>query len=111
MFGLRLTTDAHARSKNGRPAHRTTGTAQASWIQFDAARLSGTAPAPPIISVIARPKTGNPAAAPIQARRVMSLSSGFGGSSAVAARASRAIPHSGQLPGRSCTTSGCIGQV
>ena len=79
--------------------------------QFDAARLSGTTSAPPIISVIASPNTGNPTMAPTQARRVMSASSGFGGSSVGAARASRAIPHSGQLPGSARTTSGCMGQV
>ena len=117
MLGLRLTTDAQARWKNGSPAQRTTGTAQASWTQFDAARLSGTAPAPPIISAIASPNTGNPTTAPTQARRVMSASSGFGGSSAVAAPGTsgtsgcRAIPHFGQGTGSVSRTSGHIGQT
>ena len=34
MFGLRLTIDAHARTKNGQPAQKTTGVASASPIQF-----------------------------------------------------------------------------
>ena len=111
MLGLRLTTDAHARSKNGWPAQSTTGAAQASWIQFDRVRLSGSAPAPPTISAIASPKIGSPPSAPIQARRVMLASSGFGASPGAAARASSAMPHAGQLPGSSRTTSGCMGQV
>ena len=118
MLGLRLTIDAHARWKNGSPAQRTTGTAQASWNQFDAARLSGTTSAPPIISVIASPNTGNPTMAPTRARRVMSASSGFGGSSAPAAGAatsgtsrSSAIPHFGQGTGSVSRTSGHMGQT
>ena len=111
MFGLRLTTDAQPLSKNGRPAHSTTGTAQASWIQLDTARLRGSTPAPAIISVIAMPNTGNPTTAAIRKRRVMSSSSGLGGSSCVTARGSSAMPHAGHAPGSSRTTSGCIGQV
>ena len=38
MFGLRLTSDAHARSKNGRPAQSTTGVAKTSCSQFDVNR-------------------------------------------------------------------------
>ena len=48
---------------------------------------------------------------PIQKRRLMSISSGFGPSSALATRGSRAMPHLGQLPGRSRTISGSIGQM
>ena len=111
MFGLRLTTEAHARAKNGRPAQSTTGAAQASCSQFDAVRLSGSAPGPAIISVIARPKTGLPMAAAVQNRRVMSASSGSGGSSTSTVRGSSAIPQAGQVPGASRNTSGCIGQM
>ena len=111
MLGLRLTTDAQPRSKNGRPAHRTTGAAHTSCSQFEAVRLRGSAPAPAIISVIAMPNTGRPIAAAIRKRRVMSTSSGLGASSGAAARGSSAMPHSGQAPGASCTTSGCMGQV
>ena len=49
--------------------------------------------------------------APIQKRRVMSSSSGFGWSVGARVLASSAIPHVGQLPGATRTTSGCIGQV
>ena len=38
MFGLRFTTDAQARSKNGHPTHSTTGLAKTSCTQFEAAR-------------------------------------------------------------------------
>ena len=44
-------------------------------------------------------------------RRVMSTSSGFSGSAAVTVRGSRAMPHLGQAPGLSRTTSGCMGQT
>src|SRR5439155_14919651 len=44
-------------------------------------------------------------------RRVISTSSGFGASERSATRGSSAIPQIGQAPGRSLTTSGCIGQV
>ena len=44
-------------------------------------------------------------------RRVMSASSSGGASDAVATSGSSAIPHSGQLPGPSWRTAGCIGQV
>ena len=111
MFGLRLTIEAQPRSKNGRPAQSTTGTAQASWIQFETVRLNGSADAPAIISVIARANTGSPMAAAIRNRRVMSASSGWGASSCVTARGSSAMPHAGHGPGSARTNSGCIGQV
>ena len=44
-------------------------------------------------------------------RRVMSTSSGLGGSSRLTTLGSRAIPQIGHEPGPSCTTSGCMGQV
>ena len=46
-----------------------------------------------------------------QKRRRMSRSSAFSSSPAVTVRGSNAMPHLGQLPGESCTTSGCMGQV
>jgi len=60
---------------------------------------------------IAIRKTGSASAAPIQNRRRMSSNSGPGPSSADGIMGSSAIPHLGHAPGRSCTTSGCIGQV
>ncbi len=54
--------------------------------------------------------SGSVSAAPIQRRRVMLANSGFG-VSAVAVRGSRAMPQMGQVPGRSRTICGCMGQV
>ena len=44
-------------------------------------------------------------------RRVKSISSGFSASSAGTPMGSSAMPQIGQLPGPSCTISGCMGQV
>ena len=44
-------------------------------------------------------------------RLVMSRSSGLSSGAPASERGSSAIPHSGQLPARSRTTSGCMGQV
>ena len=55
--------------------------------------------------------SGTESAAANQKRRVMSRSSGLSSSSNVTVRDSRAMPHFGQSPASSCTTSGCIGQV
>ena len=63
------------------------------------------------ISAMATAKTGTVSARLTQKRRFMSMSSGFGPSSAVTSSGSRAIPHFGQAPGPFCLTSGCIGQV
>ncbi len=50
--------------------------------------------------------------APIQKRRLKSISSGFGPSSPVGTPlGSSAMPQIGQLPGPTCSISGCIGQV
>ncbi len=65
----------------------------------------------PNMSAMARMKTGAPSTTPIQKRRVMSTSSGFGPSSAEIVIGSSAIPHFGHAPGPCWTISGCIGQV
>ncbi len=44
-------------------------------------------------------------------RRLMSVSSGSTSESAETSTGSRAIPQIGHEPGRSLTTSGCMGQV
>lgn len=62
------------------------------------------------MSAIASTNTGRDRAAATQNRRVVSADSGFAGSSAATVRGSSAIPHFGQLPGPSLTTSGCIRQ-
>ena len=112
MLGLRLTSESHARVKNGQPAHSTTGVARASWIQ-SASRGSTAAVhgAGAIISAIAKAITGRPSAAATVKRRVMSISSTLGPSSSVTIAGSSAIPQNGQAPGPCCRTSGCIGQV
>ena len=56
-------------------------------------------------------RSGKVRTAPAMKRRVMSTSSGFGPSSAVAMRGSRAMPHLGHAPGRSLRTSGSMGQM
>ena len=56
-------------------------------------------------------KTGSVRIADTTSRRVMSRSSGSSSSPAWAIIGSSAIPHFGQVPGESCTISGCIGQV
>ena len=60
---------------------------------------------------MARNNTGSVRTRHTRNRRDMSISSGFGSSSAVTVRGSSAMPQSGQLPGSSRTTSGCMGQV
>ena len=111
MFGLRFTTEVQARSKKGRPAQTTTGIAQASCSQFETAREIGSPPAPRAISVIASANTGNPIAAAIQKRRVMSISSTFGPSSGVTVRGWSAMPQWGQGAGSVSRTFGHIGQT
>ena len=56
-------------------------------------------------------RSGIASAVLTQNRRAMSASSGLGASSAATVRGSSAIPHFGQFPGWSRTTSGCIGQT
>ena len=112
MFGLRFTSDAQARWKNGAPAHSTTGVASRSWAQArtrgDTACWSGW---PGMRSDIAIATTGTASASPTQSRRVMFSSSGFACSASVMVRGSRAMPQIGQAPGPGRTTSGCIGQT
>src|SRR3954451_5432703 len=109
MLRLRLATDCGPRTKNGQPAHSTTGVGKASCTQLDGDAASGCQPnrCPPISSAT----TGSVSSTPIQNRRVMSMSSGFGPVSAVGVSGSSAMPQIGQEPGPSCRTSGCIGQV
>jgi len=110
MLRLRFLSDARPRAKNGWPHHSATGVARTSWTQLDAwgaIHLWRPARWPPI----SRAKTGAASARPIQNRRVMSASSGLGPLSAEASSGSSAMPQIGQLPGPTCRTCGCIGQV
>ncbi len=111
MFRCRLLTDAQPRSKNGQPAHSTTGAASASSSQSSPrpgspARLCGAR-----CRAIARSTSGTAKAAASQSRRVMSASSGLGAAVALASFGSSAMPQIGQLPGPICSISGSIGQV
>ena len=67
--------------------------------------------APGSISIITIATRGTVSAAANQNRRVMSRSSGLSSLSTVTVRGSSAMPHFGQSPGSSRTTSGCMGQV
>ena len=111
MLRLRDTSEFQPRAKNGHAAQSTTGIEKRSWIHPESF-ASGNAPCRPgACSAIAKPNTGTVSASPIQNRRVISASSGFGPPSALATTGSRAMPHFGQTPGPTCRISGCIGQV
>jgi hypothetical protein len=62
------------------------------------------------LSAIASDTTGTVNAAPIQKRRVISVSSGLS-SSTETVMGSNAMPHNGHVPGVSWTICGCMGQV
>ena len=104
--------DRHPWTKNGQAPHTTTGVARASSIRSspreDANQLNET---PGMSPPIAMATNGRDSPRHTQNRLRMFRSSGFSSSSASTVRGSSAIPHFGQLPEWSCTTSGCIGQV
>ena len=109
MLRLRVITDWTPRTKNGQPAHSTTGVASRSWIQPD--RRGSMRWPRPRWAPISRTTTGTVSARPIQKRRVMSTSSGLGPVSAVMTAGSSPMPQIGQVPGPIWRISGCIGQV
>jgi hypothetical protein len=112
MLRLRVRIEAQPRSKNGQPAHNTTGVARRSWSHIPSwAETSAASGWPGMMSAIARTTTGTVSAMPMRRRRVMSISSWLGGSIALIAAGSSAIPQIGQFPGVSCTIWGCIGQT
>ena len=111
MLGLRWRIDCQPRTKNGQPAHRTTGVASTSCVHANPAPSRCANEIAGIISPIAISRSGTANSAPIRNRRVMSINSGFGAFSAVTDMGSSPIPHSGQLSGPSRTISGCMGQV
>ena len=69
------------------------------------------APVVPNIGTIATIHSGIVSTPETTSRRVMSASSGLVVSPATGTRGSSAMPHFGQAPGWSCTTSGSIGQT
>src|SRR5579884_4260631 len=114
ILRLRVRSEFHPRSKNGAPPHRTTGAASASCSQAEAGDISNSCSQPdPSMPPMLMTSRGMVRPAPIQKRRRMlrnSLSSSAE-AEAETMRGSSAIPHLGQLPGLSETTSGCIGHV
>ena len=107
MFGLRWRIESAQRTKNGQPAHRTTGVDSASSSHDIAPGAKGMNRCPPI--AITTPATLSGSVH--QNRRVKSSSSGFFSSSSVGISGSRAMPQIGQLPGTGRRICGCIGQV
>jgi hypothetical protein len=110
MLRLPVRIDAQPRSKNGHPAHSTTGVASASWIQLEVCDPSHMCRSVRWLPISSR-NTGRVSASPIQSRRVISTSSGLGPASAVASSGSSAMPQMGQAPGPTCRISGCMGHV
>ena len=115
MLRLRFATEAAARRKKGHAQTKHTGVANASSTKV---RMRGDRAAdtgcPGSMSPMATPHSGVVRDAARISRRVMSTISGSGPSASSAEGGpmrSRAMPHCGQAPGPSCTTSGSIGQV
>ena len=112
MLSERWSREAQARSKNGQPAHSTTGVPNANWIHIDAAgdtnrcRCSGSRWSP-----ISRTSMGAASTAAITNRRVMSRSSGLAPLSSVLFVSSSAMPQIGQAPDSVRLICGCMGQV
>ena len=107
MLGLRLTIDCAQRTKNGQPAHNTTGTVSTSSSQVRAVADSTVVRCPNMASASTVSDSGRVH----QKRRRKSVSSGFSSSSRLGIIGSRAMPQIGHTPGASRTISGCIGQV
>ena len=107
MFGLRLRMDCTQRTKNGQPAHSTTGVVSANSIQVRVAVGSAGREWPNI----ARSSTTTLSGRVHQKRRLKSRSSGFSSSSRLGISGSSAMPQIGQVPGPCWRISGCIGQV
>src|SRR5205807_498704 len=108
MFGLRLTSEAQKRSKNGQPPHSTTGVARRNSTKFRTASERGK---PSFSPNMESSKIGSDKAALTQNRRRIESYSGSASTSANTSIGSSAIPHFGQTPGPICTISGSMGQV
>ena len=108
IFGLRFTSDAQKRSKNGQPPQITTGDASKSSIPFFSA---GSIRSPSASPAIESTSKGSDSAALTHNRLRIESYSGSACSPATISIGSRAIPQIGQLPGPICTISGCIGHV
>jgi len=111
MLRFQLTTDRQPRTKNGQPPQSTTGVASSisSHCRLRAEIIPAMASGQNSAAVAPR-KTGMARTVLTQKRRLMSSSSPVS-SSVATVRGSSAMPHFGQFPGWSCTTSGCMGQT
>ena len=98
MFGLRLTTEAQPRLKNGQQT-MTTGVASANCTQPKSPWPIQSAKGMPMWLPISSRKTASASGAVIQRRLLKSTYSGFGPLSAVGFIGSSAIPHLGQSAG------------
>ncbi len=111
MFKFQVTIDRQPRSKNGQPAHSTTGVPSTSCTQGYAAPSHSSTRRPTIGNMASR-NTGIVNTSATQNRRVMSRSSESSCSApATATFGSNAIPQIGQAPGAGRSICGCIGQV
>src|SRR5690606_5899940 len=107
MLGLRFTTDCQPRTKNGCPAHSTTGTDSTSSIHVCVVMLNQPNCGPNIASTVTMRVNGKVH----QNLREKSFNSGLSSSSRLGINGSSAMPHFGQVPGWSCRISGCMGHV
>src|ERR1700740_3852382 len=93
MFGLRLTSEAQKRWKNGQPPHSTTGVARKNSIR---SRVSGARRRPIDSPSIDKSRTGGDSATLHQKRRRIESYSGSLSASAKTSMGSSAMPHLGQ---------------
>ncbi len=112
MFRLRCTSENQPRRSSGHPAHAITGVASESSRNRRARpgrRCSSPRPWAPMPTIT----SGAVSAAAVKKRRRIraSSTSSVAVSAGLATRGSRCMPHFGQSPGWSLTTSGCMGQV
>ena len=107
MLGLRWRMDCAQRWKKGQAAQSTTGVLKANSSQVRTVGGMMSRYMPPMASSSVAALNGSVH----QKRRRKSVSSGFSSSSSEGSIGSSAMPHSGHVPGPSCTISGCIGQV
>src|SRR2546425_2401795 len=107
MLGLRWRIESAQRTKNGHPAHSTTGVDNASSSHDIAPGETGKSRCPPMASTTPTMLRGKVH----QKRRVKSSSSGFFSFSSDGISGSSAMPQIGQVPGVDWRICGCIGQV
>ena len=114
MLRFRLTTEFQPRTKNGQPAHRMTGVPRTSSVQrvVRSPRNSRTDAKPDKGSHRQDQKRDGQHRTDPETASESRLVRGLGPSSPVGTPiGSSAMPQIGQVPGPSCTISGCIGQV